>query len=60
VAGLVLGLALAIVGIVLSLVGMSQAKKRNAPQGLAIAGAIIGVVGFVLWLIIFVLILQMD
>jgi hypothetical protein len=50
-------LPLLLVGLVLSLVGLSQAKKLHAPRGLAIAGVCVSGVFLVLWGIYFALII---
>ena len=43
-----------IVGLILSIIGYSQAKRENRPQGLALAGMIIGIVATVLGIIILI------
>jgi hypothetical protein len=42
---------LAIIGIVLSAVGMSKAKKENQPTGICVAGLVLSIIGLVLSLI---------
>ena len=42
------GWLLCLIGIVLSAMGMSKAKKTNQPAGTAVAGLIISIIGFVL------------
>jgi len=39
---------IALIGIVLSAIGMSKAKKANQPAGICIAGLVLSIVGFVL------------
>jgi len=43
-----------IVGLVLSWVGLSQAKREGRPQGLARAGVIVGIVAMILGIIILI------
>ncbi len=50
-----IGGPLAIVGVVLSVVGRNQARERGAPQGLATAGLVTGIIGTIaglIWLIV--------
>jgi hypothetical protein len=42
------GWLICLVGIILSAIGMSKAKKANQPAGAAIAGLVLSIVGFVL------------
>jgi predicted tellurium resistance membrane protein TerC len=48
VLNIVLAPILAIVGIVLGAIGMSQAGKTNAPKGLSVAGVALGVVSLII------------
>ena len=43
----ILGLIIAVVGIVLGAIGMKKAKELGEPKGLAIAGLVCGIVGAV-------------
>jgi hypothetical protein len=42
---------LAIIGIVLSAIGMSKAKKANQPTGVSVAGLVLSIIGLVISLI---------
>jgi len=42
------GWLVALIGIILSAVGMSKAKKANQSAGAAIAGLVLSIIGFVL------------
>jgi hypothetical protein len=51
-----LGALLAIVGLVLSILGLRQANERNAPKGFAIAGLVCSILGAligIIWTIAF-------
>jgi hypothetical protein len=39
---------LAVIGIVLSAIGMSKAKKANQPTGICVAGLVLSIIGFVI------------
>jgi hypothetical protein len=39
---------LAIIGIVLSAIGMSKAKKANQPTGICVAGLVLSIIGLVI------------
>jgi len=43
-----------LIGFILSWVGYSQAKREGRPQGLALAGTIIGAVATILGVILFI------
>ncbi|MGN1060554.1 MAG: zinc-ribbon domain-containing protein [Candidatus Coproplasma sp.] len=45
-----------IVGLVLSIVGMSMSKKCNSCNGLAIAGLVISIISLVVWVIIWLVV----
>ncbi len=54
IAGFILSFLCSLVGLILCIIGLQEAKKRNAGEGLAIAGIIIAVImmglGFVMQL----------
>jgi hypothetical protein len=49
-----------IVGLILSIVGYRQAKRENRPQGLALAGMIIGIIATALGVIILIAIIAVG
>lgn len=53
----VIGFVAGIVGLVLSVVGMRQAKQRNAPNGLAIAGLTCSIIAVVVGLVVTVVVI---
>jgi hypothetical protein len=42
---------LALIGIVLSAIGMSKAKKADQPTGICVAGLVLSIIGFVVSLL---------
>jgi hypothetical protein len=50
IAGFILAFILPLIGLILCAVGMGDAKRRNAGEGLAIAGMVISVVCMFLYL----------
>lgn len=53
IAGFVLAFLMPLIGLILSIVGLSQTKKRNQKGGgLAVAGIVISSIGTLVWLVI--------
>lgn len=55
VAGFVLSLlGVSLIGLILSWVGLAQANREGRPTGLCVAGIIIGILGMILGVVVFI------